>query len=71
MSLTESANELLNSVIEMPFRFAEVAMHDPISAVLIAFGTLFVAGAMGAFGYLTLGAVVDFLSTENATAPPQ
>jgi hypothetical protein len=71
MSLTESANELLNSVIEMPFKFAEIAMHDPISAVLLAFGSLFVVASVGAFGYLTFGAVVDFLSTENATAPPQ
>lgn len=71
MSLTESANELLNSLIEMPFRFAEIAMHDPISAVLIAFGTLFVGASVGAFGYLALGSLVDFLSTENATAPPQ
>ena len=71
MSLTESANELLNSVIEMPFRFAEVAMHDPLSAVLVAFGALFVGLAVGAFGYLTLGAAVAFLSVERPQAPPQ
>jgi hypothetical protein len=71
MSLTESLTELLNSVVEMPFKFAEVAMHDPLSAVLIAFGALFVGLAVGAFGYLTVGSLVAFLSTENATAPPQ
>jgi len=66
MSLTESANELLDSIIEMPGQFADVAMHDPLSAVLIAFGALFVTLAVGAFGYLSLGALVSFLSVENA-----
>jgi hypothetical protein len=66
MSLTESANELLDSIIAMPGQFADVAMHDPLSAVLIAFGGLFVTLAVGAFGYLSLGAFISFLSVENA-----
>lgn len=71
MSLTESLTELLDSAIEMPFKFAEVAMHDPLSAILIAFGALFVGLAVGAFGYLTVGGIVAFLSVERSTAPPQ
>jgi len=66
MSLTEAANELLDSIIEMPGQFADVAMHDPLSAVLMAFGALFVGLSVGAFGYLSLGALVEFLSVENA-----
>ncbi len=69
MSLAESANELLDSIIEMPFLFADVAAHDPLSAVLVAFGSLFVGLAMSVFGYLSLGALVAVLSAERPQAP--
>lgn len=78
MSLTESAEELLNSIIQMPFEFAGVvtqhlANGDPVtaafSAMLIAFGTLFVGLSVAVFGYLSLGALVEFLSVENPQAP--
>ena len=44
-------------------------MTAAFSAVLIALGALFVGLSVGAFGYLTLGAVVEFLSVENPQAP--
>jgi hypothetical protein len=75
MSLTESANQLLDSIIEMPAQFAEVvtthlSSGDPVTAAIVAvlmgFGALFVALSVGAFGYLSLGALVEFLSVENA-----
>ncbi|MEF8853092.1 MAG: hypothetical protein V5A28_11865 [Haloarculaceae archaeon] len=80
MSLMESANELLDSIVEMPFRFAEVvtthlASGDPVTAavvaLLMAFGALFVGLSVGVFGYLTVGGVVSFLSVERSTAPPR
>ena len=78
MSLVESAEELLDSIIRMPSEFTGVVtVHlsngDPVtaafSAMLIALGALFVGLSVGAFGYLTLGAVIEFLSVENPQAP--
>lgn len=49
---------LLSNLIEMPVVFVEQVINgDPITAVLIAFGSLFVLGAVGAFGYAVLGAL--------------
>ena len=47
-TLAESGVELVNSLIELPGHFADVAMHDPISAVLVAFGALFVVAPSAA-----------------------
>lgn len=69
MSLQSAAVELVNSVAEMPFRFAEVAAHDPVSAVLIAFGALFVTAAVAVFGYLSLGAFFSLFTAGSS--PPQ
>jgi hypothetical protein len=49
---------LLGNLIEMPVVFVEEVINgDPIAAILIAFGSLFVLGAVGAFGYVVLGAL--------------
>jgi len=49
---------LLGNLIEMPVVFVEQVINgDPISAILIAFGSLFVLGAVGGFGYVLLGAL--------------
>jgi len=49
---------LLSNLIEMPVVFVtQVINGDPISAILIAVGSLFVLGAVGAFGYAVLGAL--------------
>jgi len=49
---------LLGNLIEMPVVFVEQVINgDPISALLIAFGSLFVLGAVGGFGYVLLGAL--------------
>ena len=69
-TLAESAAELVNSVIEMPGRFAEVALHDPLNIVLIAFGVLFVGAASAALGYLSLGAFFSLFNVESS-APPE
>jgi len=69
-TLAESGLELVNSLIEMPGHFADVAMHDPISAVLIAFGALFVVAPSAALGYLSLGAFLS-LFTVDTSPPPE
>jgi hypothetical protein len=71
MSLASAAAELVQSLIEMPGRFADVAAHDPLNPVLMLFGVLFVAGSVGMLGYLTLGALVEFFIGGIATEPPR
>ena len=61
--MADFLTNLLNSIVDMPAKFVDVAAHEPpIGAVLIAFGALFVTLAVLAGGYLTLGAVVDLLT---------
>jgi hypothetical protein len=63
------ATEFVDSLVEMPGQFADVAAHDPISAVLVAMGAVLVTAPLGLFGVLTLGAVVEFIvpdSTESS-----
>ncbi|WEL16422.1 MULTISPECIES: hypothetical protein [unclassified Halorhabdus] len=62
LSLVSFLNRLVGSIGEMPFRFAEVVTHDPISAVLVGMGALVIGLTVGASAYLTLGAVVDLVS---------
>lgn len=55
-------SDLVDSFREAPGLFADVATHDPISAILVAMGGLIIAASVGAFGILVLGAVVDLLT---------
>lgn len=65
-------SDLIDSIVEMPGEFAAVATNDPVSAVLVALGTLLIAFSMGVFGYLTLGALVDLVIPDSTgRAPPQ
>lgn len=68
-TLAESAVELVNSILEMPGRFAEVAMHDPLNIVLLLFGVLFVGAASAAFGYLSLGAFFSLFNVDSSPPP--
>lgn len=64
--------ELVDSVVAMPSEFATVVGNDPVSAVLVAVGTLLMVVSFGVLGYLTLGAVVEFLTPDlGGRAPPQ
>ena len=69
MSLTEAGVEFVGSLLEMPVRFAEVAAHDPLSAVLMAVGAVLTAVPVLALGYLSLGAVLSLFSVDSS--PPQ
>ena len=49
---------LLSNLIEMPQVFVtKVIGANPASALLIAVGTVFTLGAVGALGYAVLGAI--------------
>ena len=60
---------LIDSVVEMPGEFADVATHDPLNPVLMLFGVLFVAAPVLAMGYLSLGALFSLFAVESS-APP-
>lgn len=64
-------SQLFRSIAEMPGKFTEIAMHDPLSAVLLFCGSVLMALAMGVFGLLTLGAVADFLTPSQSSPPHQ
>lgn len=61
--------ELLRSLTEMPGKFIEVGLHDPVSALLLVFATLILGLSLGLFGVLTLGAVVDLLRPSPDESP--
>jgi len=54
--------ELFGSVLRLPQKFAGVAMHDPISAFLLAVGAVLTLLSVGYFGLLVVGAVADALT---------
>jgi hypothetical protein len=57
--------QLLDSVLRLPGEFAAVALHDPLSALLMAFGTLFVLVSVGYFGLLVLGALAELFNPTS------
>jgi hypothetical protein len=61
--------ELLDSIIRLPNNFIDIITSDPLSALLILFGAVFVGGASAVFGALTLGALVDAVTPSSATEP--
>jgi len=63
--------QLVDSIVQFPGEFVDVAMHDPLSAVLIAFGALFVTAASAVFGYLAAGAALSVFTIDSSGGPPQ
>jgi hypothetical protein len=72
--MTSFAVELVDSIIDMPGRFADVVTAggsiQPVAVALVALGGLFIAASVGAFGYLTLGALLDLVTPEISRKPP-
>ena len=65
--------ELIQSIIDMPGRFIEIALFDPLSAILILIGAVFVGVSSAVFGYLTVGAAVSLVMRPGSgqSPPPQ
>ncbi|WP_436935802.1 hypothetical protein [Halovenus marina] len=57
--------ELVQSILDAPGIFADIATHDPLSAVLIGIGAVLVGVSLGAFGLLTAGVVVDLIRPDR------
>jgi hypothetical protein len=62
--------ELFQSLLDMPGKFADVAMHDPLSAVVLTIGAILTTLAVAYFGLLVLGSVLD-LFTPEPSGPPR
>lgn len=66
------ATELVQSIIDMPGKFLDIALADPISAVLILIGAVLVGLASAVFGYLSLGAAASLvIRPGSGRSPPQ
>lgn len=59
------ATEFVESVIKMPGKFVEVAAQGPIEALLVLLGAVFVTVPSLVFGYLALGAGIDFIKPDR------
>lgn len=53
--MTEASGGFLESIIELPVRFAEIAAASPEQAILLALGALMTAAASVVFGVISLG----------------
>jgi len=63
--------QFVQSILDMPGKFIEIAMADPISAVLILIGAALVGVSSAVFGYLSLGAAVSlFIRPGSGRSPP-
>ena len=62
--------QFVQSVLDMPGKFIDISLADPISAVLILVGALLVGGASAVFGYLTLGAAASLVIRPGSGPRP-
>lgn len=64
--------DLIGNLTQMVELFTTAATADPLSALLILGGAVFVGGPMLVLTYLTLGAIVDlFVPRGGRRTPPQ
>lgn len=61
--------QLFQSVLDLPGEFLDVALHDPLSAALMAVGGLLTLFSIAVFGLLVLGSIFDIFTPEPGTAP--
>ena len=65
-------SQLVQSIVDMPGKFIDIAMADPLSAVLILIGAALVGAASAVFGYLSLGAAASLvIRPGSGRSPPQ
>lgn len=53
---------LVESILQLPEKFATVATQSPEQAVLLALGALILLVSGGVFGVLAAGGVLDFIA---------
>ncbi|MFC6756419.1 MULTISPECIES: hypothetical protein [Haloarcula] len=62
--------QFVQSVLDMPGKFIDIALFDPLSAVLILIGALLVGAASAVFGYLSLGAAASLVVRPGSGRSP-
>ncbi|WP_148414809.1 hypothetical protein [Haloferax sp. KTX1] len=73
-TLTDFVIAILQSLVELVFNFASVATSDILSPVLILTGGAVMAVSVGAFAYVTLGAIgaeLGIIGIGSSTGRPQ
>lgn len=60
---------LIDNLVTAGELFGTVARTDPLSAILLALGALFVAFSSAVFGYLALGGVLEPFVPEHLDRP--
>ena len=58
--------ELVESMLEAPGQFVDIATHDPISALLVAVGGLIITVSVGFFAILVAGALVELVIPDSS-----
>ncbi|MBV0902538.1 hypothetical protein [Haloarcula salina] len=64
-------SELLQSIVAMPSRFVDVALNDPLAALMLVVGAVITTASVAVFGYLSLGAVLSLFTGSGGRSPPQ
>jgi hypothetical protein len=59
-------SRLIQSLIDAPEMFLDVAAQGPIQAILVVFGALFVGVAVLVFGLLALAAIVKLFTPSSS-----
>jgi hypothetical protein len=62
---------LIESATQAPGEFADIATHDPLSAVLLGIGALLVFLPMAVFGVLGIGVLAELLNPATGSPPQQ
>lgn len=60
-------SDLIQSIIDMPGEFADVAAQGPIEGTLVLIGALLVVVPSIIFGYLVLGAAADLVVPDSSS----
>ncbi|WP_424017566.1 hypothetical protein ACOZ4N_17100 [Halorientalis pallida] len=64
--------DIVTSIPELVRSISEIALSDPLSAVLITMGGLLIAGTVGLTGYLLLGVLASAVVPDlSGGRPPQ
>lgn len=64
--------DIVTSIPKLVQSISEIALSDPLSAILITVGGLLIAGTVGLTGYLLLGVLVSAVLPDlSGGQPPQ
>lgn len=68
--MAEASGGLIESVVQLPFRFAEIAAQSPEQAILLVIGALLTAAASVVFGMLSVGGLAAAAARVLPTGTP-